>query len=710
MFTGTATGTELVDLVDRVDWSPPFGEDIDMNQTNGKVALVRSNKLLTCNGPACDGAKYIDLVGYGSTANYWEGFEAGDPHGAPAASRALSSHRKVDGCQDTDSNMNDFYSATPSPKTSNDYYNCSEIPDAGTDADAEVDAEPDVDADAGPPESCLVEGGSLVIAEVYGGGGGLTGGSVTYQHDYVIIYNRGDEPMPLGELSVQYAGQGQAFSTSERHVGLEDVELGPGQYYYIQMLDEGTPGSVATIDPNLIAVPEINMSASNGKVALVRTDSLLTCNAGCSGPQIIDLVGYGTANSYEGSAAADGLTSLYSAQRKLGGTVDTDDNKNDFFRATPNPRNTDDYFDCLGEVDAGTDAGTDAEPDAPEEGGTDADADASAPDPVAQQIVIAEIYGGGASTGALYKNDYVILYNRTTEPAELGGLTIQYAGVNGNFNSNPTATANTELPSFVLKPGKYFMVWMGGGTGGDDVPSLADHTGSTQMSATQGKVALVRSSALLGACGGSSAPKCILDDGNVMDLIGYGKDASQFEGEKPAPGIEVTKSAIRKLGGCQDTDENGNDIDPLDPQPRNNSLPANICEPGDAGDGGADDGSDDGDGGGSGGGGGAGGEGGVGGAGGDTGGTGATGGEGGTTGGSGGSGAGSGGDLVGGNAGNAGTGAGGSDSKTDPTEGEYTQEGGGCGCSVPGQNEKTAGGFILAALGMLGLAIRRRRD
>ena len=87
------------------------------------------------------------------------------------------------------------------------------------------------------------------------------------------------------------------------------------------------------------------MSGTAGKVALVNSATALACNGGstaCSDAQralIADLVGFGTANFFEGAAAAPALTNTTAAFRASGGCTDTDVNSSDFTAAAPAPRN-----------------------------------------------------------------------------------------------------------------------------------------------------------------------------------------------------------------------------------------------------------------------------------------------------------------------------------------------------------------------------------
>src|SRR5215813_4815697 len=89
--------------------------------------------------------------------------------------------------------------------------------------------------------------------------------------------------------------------------------LQPGQYYLIKE----APGAGGTDElPTPDATGSILMGAGSGKVALVSNSVALTglCP---SDPAIIDFVGYGTANCFEGPGAAPTLTNTTAALRDL---------------------------------------------------------------------------------------------------------------------------------------------------------------------------------------------------------------------------------------------------------------------------------------------------------------------------------------------------------------------------------------------------------
>ncbi|MEO7264521.1 MAG: lamin tail domain-containing protein, partial [Ferruginibacter sp.] len=91
---------------------------IPMSGTAGKVALV--NVTTALSGACPTGASIIDFVGYGSTANCNESFNAAAP------SNTTSIFRINGGCTDTQNNFADFEVLTPAPRnTASTFRNCS---------------------------------------------------------------------------------------------------------------------------------------------------------------------------------------------------------------------------------------------------------------------------------------------------------------------------------------------------------------------------------------------------------------------------------------------------------------------------------------------------------------------------------------------------------------------------------------------------------
>src|SRR5262245_35844512 len=181
-------------------------------------------------------------------------------------------------------------------------------------------------------------------------------------------------------------------------------------------------------------------------------------------------------------------------------------------------------------------------------------------------VVVSQVYGGGGNSGATFRNDFVELFNAGSSAADLSGWSVQYA------TSAGTSWQTTAL-SGSISPGQYFLVQLGsGGTVGAALPA-PDATGTSNLAATSGKIALVRSTTAL-TCG-ATAGSCSATPG-VEDLVGYG-DAPDFEGTGTATAPSSTLSAIRGDAGCADTGDNANDFATATPDPRNSASTAHVC-------------------------------------------------------------------------------------------------------------------------------------
>ncbi|HCY89992.1 MAG TPA: hypothetical protein DHV17_07010 [Chitinophagaceae bacterium] len=171
---------------------------------------------------------------------------------------------------------------------------------------------------------------TLVISQVYGAGGNA---GAPLNADYVELHNISGVSQSLAGLSIQYAS---ATNTNWTGVSaLPSVSIPAGGYFLIQMSSTGTNGSpLPTVDYQ--AAPTIAMSATSGKVALVDGTTPLT---GCPTTNVIDLVGYGTANCSE-TAPTTVLSVNDAAFRNNGGCTETNNNLSDFSLAAPAPRNS----------------------------------------------------------------------------------------------------------------------------------------------------------------------------------------------------------------------------------------------------------------------------------------------------------------------------------------------------------------------------------
>lgn len=177
-------------------------------------------------------------------------------------------------------------------------------------------------------------------------------------------------------------------------------------------------------------------------------------------------------------------------------------------------------------------------------------------------MVISQIYGAGGNSGATYKNDFVELHNRGKTAVDLAGWSVQYASAAGS-------SWNVTALSGMVPAGGYYLVQGAGGMNGGDLP-LPDATGTANMSASAGKVALVHATtALTGPCP-TGAP--------IVDFVGYGSTANCFEGPAAASAASNSGQSMQRGGaGCVEMDANKTDFANAMVVPRNTVSPALIC-------------------------------------------------------------------------------------------------------------------------------------
>ena len=181
---------------------------------------------------------------------------------------------------------------------------------------------------------------NVVVSQVFGGGGNT---GAPYQNDFVELFNRSASPVSLAGWSVQYTSATGTGTFASQPIATLSGVLQPGQYYLVQ---EGAGAGNGVPLPTPDASSTAAMAAGAGKVIVANTTTGLACNGDstpCSAAQlaqIVDLVGYGNANFFEGAAAAPTLTNTTSGSRKDSGCTETDQNGNDFAAGTVSPRNT----------------------------------------------------------------------------------------------------------------------------------------------------------------------------------------------------------------------------------------------------------------------------------------------------------------------------------------------------------------------------------
>ncbi|MBI2243264.1 MAG: ExeM/NucH family extracellular endonuclease, partial [Nocardioides sp.] len=182
-----------------------------------------------------------------------------------------------------------------------------------------------------------------------------------------------------------------------------------------------------------------------------------------------------------------------------------------------------------------------------------------APLPAAQAastgLVISEVYGGGGNSGATYTNDFIELYNPTSAPISVNGMSVQYRS-SGSVNP---ATGVTAL-SGAVPAGGHYLVQQAAGAGGTTALPTPDATGSIAMSGSAFTVWLASGTTALNPTADGTAVR----DG-IVDLVGV--NSNTFETAKAAV-LSNTTSSSRT---APDNDNNAAEFTAGAPDPQNSS-------------------------------------------------------------------------------------------------------------------------------------------
>ena len=193
-------------------------------------------------------------------------------------------------------------------------------------------------------------------------------------------------------------------------------------------------------------------------------------------------------------------------------------------------------------------------------------------------LVISQLYTRGGEANASYRNDFIEVFNRGTEPVDMNNYGLHISTITGTI---PTSISITIVSSrgIVIQPGRYLLIGLkGDGVGGQPLPtpdfdlSLLPGPVPVNLNTTSGLVVLV-------APGGSFQGCPSLQSTGVVDYVGYGSTSVCYEGPAgPAPApVLATDSAQRFGGGCTDNNLNASDFQLSPVLPRNSSWAAGIC-------------------------------------------------------------------------------------------------------------------------------------
>ncbi len=179
------------------------------------------------------------------------------------------------------------------------------------------------------------------------------------------------------------------------------------------------------------------------------------------------------------------------------------------------------------------------------------------------QVVISDLYGAGGNASAIWRNDFVVLHNRSvTQVANLTGWSIQYASATGStWNA---VNLNGSIPA-----GGYFLVQLAsGGAIGALLPAADQTSTGINMAGSAGKLALVsNTTALTGTCPTGGA---------IVDFVGFGTTANCFE-TAYTTSLATATSGLRLGDGCTDTNNNSADFATSTAAPKNSASAAVMC-------------------------------------------------------------------------------------------------------------------------------------
>ncbi len=204
--------------------------------------------------------------------------------------------------------------------------------DAGT-FDAGV-----TDAGAADAGSGGCSGSDVVLSQIYGGGGNV---GAVYDTDYVELHNRSAHPADVSGWSVQYASAAGSSWKNAISTLPAATTIAAGGYLVIALGPTGVRGN--PLPPSAIIPSRIvDMSSTSGKLVLTR-DGVPVSGVCPTGSNIVDFVGYGSANCADGASPAPTLASNLAAFRSSSSgasaaCVDTDVNAADFTKGAPAPR------------------------------------------------------------------------------------------------------------------------------------------------------------------------------------------------------------------------------------------------------------------------------------------------------------------------------------------------------------------------------------
>ncbi|GAA1667156.1 hypothetical protein GCM10010977_14420 [Citricoccus zhacaiensis] len=261
---------------------------------------------------------------------------------------------------------------------------------------------------------------AVIINEAYTNGGSA---NAVFTHKFVELYNPSDADVSLDGWSIQYRSSG---GTGEPTGVIElSGTIKAGGYYLVQ-------GNANGNEPNGEALPvadagigtSVAFAGTNGTIVLANQTERVSLPVGSVTAEteaagVVDLLGYGTSNTFETAAATGPSANNDPKSMTRTDGVDTDDNSADFTATgTVTPTN------AAGETAGGGTGEPEPEPEVPTE-----------------VTPIAEIQGTGAASEMIGEN--VMTQGVVTAVYSTGGFNgyyLQTAGSGGDDDATPGAS------------------------------------------------------------------------------------------------------------------------------------------------------------------------------------------------------------------------------------------------------------------------------
>jgi hypothetical protein len=193
-------------------------------------------------------------------------------------------------------------------------------------------------------------------------------------------------------------------------------------------------------------------------------------------------------------------------------------------------------------------------------------------------LVISQIYTRGGEADASYQNDFIEIFNRGTEPADMNNYTLHISTTGGPL---PAAVSVKFVSSrgIVVPAGRYLLFKLkGDGVGGQPLPapdfdlSILPGPVPINLNASTGLVVLLAPDGSFQGCPTAQST-------GVVDYVGYGSTALCYEGGAgPAPAPALATDSLQRFGdGCADNNINASDLRPSPVLPRNSGWSGGIC-------------------------------------------------------------------------------------------------------------------------------------